>query len=273
MEKNMGNKEDWEELYKWNKEREENNRNQYKINILDTAKEENKVKKFVKALNVIIKMLIGGGSIILIRGLFILIPILTMILANMKSSFFIDVKKDIETSNFCKVRLISKDVVKTYGYKNENGTYYFELAKCPDVKFTAIKDGGTDYYDYKENLQRYLFDNWTSSEKSTFKIEEYTESNGLLYYRNYIEIENFDELMQATESIIHFMEYAEQWNKENKVINNYIQKKEEFFVAPLGMTFIKINGKMIIPYSETYMTVDEIKESAKKQYLELANIV
>lgn len=269
----MGNKEDWEEIEKWDRERKEKNKLEYKLDLSNMDKEENKVKKFAKAQNVIIKMLIGGGIIILIRGLFILIPILTMILANMKSSFFIDVKKDIETSNFCKIRLISKDVVKTYGYKNENGTYYFELAKCPDVKFTAIKDGGTDYYDYKENLQRYLFDNWTSSEKSIFKIEEYTESNGLLYYRNYIEIENSDELMQATESIIHFMEYAEQWNEENKVINNYIQKKDEFFVAPLGMTFIKINDEIISPYSETYMTVDEIKESAKRQYLELTNII
>lgn len=244
----------------------------YGIKLSDTSKEQTSVKKFVKVLNVIGKTLICGGIIVLIRGLFLVITIVSIVLANMKSSFFIDVKKDIETSHFCKIKLISKDVVKTYGYKNENGTYYFELSKCPEVKFTAIKDGGIDYYDYKENLQKYLFDNWDSTSKNNFKTEEYIEPNGLLYYRNYIESENFEEVMQATEDIIQFVEYAEQWNKKNKAINNYIQKKGEFFVAPIGMTFIKISDQIIIPYSETYMTADEIKEKAKKQYSELTNI-
>lgn len=267
----MGNKEDWKELEKWNEAREESKKIEYGMDFSDIPKRNNKVDNFVKALNIAGKGFIVGGIIVLMIVIYILITIISIVLANMKGSFYIDVKKDIETTHFCKIKLISKDVVEASGYKNENGTYYFELVKCPDVKITAIKDGGIDYYDYKENLQKYLFNNWDNSAKNKFKTEEYIMSNGLLYYRNYIEAESFEEVMQATENIIQFTEYAEQWNKENKVINNYLQKEEEFFVAPLGMTFIKMGETIISPYSEIYLTADEIRESAKRQYLELTN--
>jgi len=84
-------------------------------------------------------MFIGSGIIIFLIGLFLLTVLISIILSNQKNSFYIDVKKDIETSNFCKVKLISKDVVKSYGLSNENGIYYFEVKKCPEITFTAIK--------------------------------------------------------------------------------------------------------------------------------------
>lgn len=266
----MGNKEDWEEIERWHNEKNENDKLKYMHNVLNIDEEETKVKKFVKVLSVAGKGLKVGGIIVAIVVAFILITIISMVLANMKSSFYVDVKKDIETSHFCKIKLISKDVVETYGYNNENGKYYFEIKKCPSVKFTVIKDGGKDYDDYDENLQKYLFDNWNSSEKNNFKTEEYIEINGILYYRNYIEIENYSELIQATENIIHFMEYAEKWNNEHKIINNYHQKEYEFFVAPMGMTFIKVKDEVINPYCETYITTDKIKENAIEQFNQLS---
>ena len=269
----MGKKEDWEELEKWNQRKEEENKEQYGIDLSNISNEHKKIKKFSRALNFTGKIFMGGGIIILIRGLFLLLVIVSIILSNQKNSFSIDVKKDIETSHFCKVKLISKDVVKSYGLNNENGIYYFEVIKCPEIKFTAIKNGGINKYDYVGHLQKYLFDNWDNPEKEKFKTEEYTSTNGLLNYRNYIETSSFEEVMQSTECIIQFMQYAEHWNAENKVIKNPFQHKNTLFIAPLGGTFIRFKGYDILPYSESCMTEDAIRENSKRQYFEILDLI
>ena len=269
----MGKKEDWEELEKWNQRKEEENKEQYGIDLSNISNEHKKVKKFAKALNFIGKMFIGSGIIIFLIGLFLLTVLISIILSNQKNSFYIDVKKGIETSNFCKVKLISKDVVKSYGLNNENGIYYFEVKKCPEITFTAIKKGGINKYDYAGHLQKYLFVNWDNQNKAKFKTEEYINNNGLLNYKNYIESTNFDEVMQSTEDIIQFLQYAERLNDENKVIKNPFQTKDTFFIAPLGGAFIKFNGYDIVPYSNSYMTESDIIENSQMQYYEILNLI
>ena len=182
----------------------------------------------------------------------------------MRSSFYVDVEKEIETLKGVKIELISKDVVEAHGYKNENGTFYFKIKNLPEVQFTVIKNGGKSLNDYDSNLQKYLFNNWNSNEKEYFETEEYIDQDGLLYYSNYIRISEEKELELATERILDFLEYAEDWNKENKIIKYKYQKEGQFCVAPIGMTYIKINDKIISPYSELYITADKIRENAKE---------
>lgn len=79
--------------------------------------------------------------------------------------------------------------------------------------------------------------------------------------------------MQSTEDIIQFLQYAERWNDENKVIKNPFQKKDTFFIAPLGGAFIKFNGYDIVPYSNSYMTESDIIENSQMQYYEILNLI
>ena len=269
----MGNKEDWAELEKWN-EINESKKVTYGIDITDMKKEKAKVDSWTNKLNVFGKTLKIGWIIVLIIIIFMFITIINIAFSNMKNSFYVDVKKDIEARNFCKVKLISKDVVEAPGYKNENGTFYFEIQKLPDVKFTVKKKYGTSMDDFDMNFEKYLFENWSTDEKKYFKIDEYIEENeglskGLLNYKIYIEIESYDELLHSTDYIIDYLEYAENWNKKTKIINNYHRNKEEFSVSP-GNIYIKIKNKDI--YITTYpnvRTASEIKEKAIEEFNKL----
>lgn len=260
----MGNKEDWEEIEKCERERNERNQLKYGIDLSGMEKEEVKVKKFVKILNNTGKGIKVLGIIISVIVIFIIFTLINIVLSNMRSSFHVDVEKEIETLKGVKIELISKDVVEAHGYKNENGTFYFKIKNLPEVQFTVIKNGGKSLNDYDSNLQKYLFNNWNSNEKEYFKTEEYIDQDGLLYYSNYIRISEEKELELATELILDFLQYAEDWNKENKIIKYKYQKEGQFCVAPIGMTYIKINDKIISPYSELYITTDKIRENAKE---------
>ena len=260
----MGNKEDWEEIEKCERERNEKNKLKYGIDLSNMDKEEAKVKRVVRTLNSAGKGLKILGIITSIVVIFIIFTLINIVLSNMRSSFYVDVEKEIETLKGVKIELISKDVVEAPGYKNENGTFYFKIKNLPEVQFTVIKNGGKSLNDYDSNLQKYLFNNWNSSEKEYFETEEYIDQDGLLYYSNYIRISEEKELEQATELILDFLEYAEDWNKENKIIKYKYQKEGQFCVAPIGMIYIKINDKIISPYSELYITADKIRENAKE---------
>ncbi len=104
----MGKKEDWEELEKWNQRKEEENKEQYGIDLSNISNEHKKVKKFAKALNFIGKMFIGSGIIIFLIGLFLLTVLISIILSNQKNSFYIDVKKTLKHQIFVKLNLFQK---------------------------------------------------------------------------------------------------------------------------------------------------------------------
>ena len=264
----MGNKEDWEEIEKWNRERNEKNRLKYKLDLSNMDREEAKMKNFIKVLNTTGKGIKVLGSIIAIVILCIIFVFIKIVLSNMRSSFYVDVEKEIETLKGVKVELISKDVVEAPGYKNENGIFYFKIKNFTELQFNVIKKGGQSINDYDSNLQKYLFTNWESDDKKYFKTEEYIDTDELLYYRNYIEITEYDDLKQATEKIINFLEYAENWNDKNNIIKYKYQKEGQYCVAPIGMIYIKIKDKIISPYSELYITANKIRENAENFYKE-----
>ena len=268
MEFNMGNKEDWEEIEKWNRERNEKNRLKYKLDLSNMDKEEAKMRNFVNVLKTTGKGVKVLGIIIAIIVIFTIFNIIYIVFSNMRNSFYVDVEKDIETLKGVKVELISKDVVEAPGYKNENGTFYFRIKNFPEIQFTVIKKGGQSVNNYDSNLQKYLFNNWNSDDKKYFKTEEYVDINELSYYRNYIEITEYKDLELATEKLIDFLDYAENWNDDNNIIKYKYQKEGQYCVAPIGMIYIKINDKIISPYSELYITADKIRENAEKFYKE-----
>ena len=265
----MGNKEDWEELERWSKNIDANNKVKYGIDLSNMDKEKRKLDNLTEKSRKFGKTIKISWIIIFIILVLNLIVVIDIAFSNMKNLFYVDVKKDIETRNFCKVKLISKDTVEALGYENENGTFYFEMKKLPDVKFKVIKNYGKTMDDFDANFEKYLFENWKSDEKKYFKTDEYIEENeglskGLLNYKIYIEIENYDEPLHSIDYIIDYLEYAENWNKETKIINNYHRNKEEFCVSP-GNINIKIKDTYITTYPNV-RTSNKIKEKAIEEF-------
>ena len=95
-------------------------------------------------------------------------------------------------------------------------------------------------HDLFENFTKYLFDNWNSSEKEKFTVKESRNKDNMLNYELYIEIHNEQELEEATEAVIHFLDYAHTWNEEKKLVNS--------------------------PYNTRFQTAEEIRENVKEQY-------
>ena len=76
MEFNMGNKEDWEEIEKWNRERNEKNGLKYKLDLANMDKEEAKMRNFVNVLKTTGKGVKVLGIIIAIIVIFTIFNII-----------------------------------------------------------------------------------------------------------------------------------------------------------------------------------------------------
>ena len=71
--------------------------------------------------------------------------------------------------------------------------------------------------------------------------------NGQFNYYTYIEVNNYEEMLQATEDIINFIEYM---GNRSMIVRSYI----------------KVNNSFIIPHGTQNESNEEIRESAKWQY-------
>ncbi len=61
---------------------------------------------------------------------------------------------------------------------------------------------------------------------NVIKVTENTNTEGLLEFKAYIEIETYEELIEGTEIILEFLKYAERWNKDNGKVVYLWQQKE-----------------------------------------------
>lgn len=265
----MGSKEEWDEIEKSVENANRKRIQDYKgIDPLKKVTEINskvalKNKIIFKLLKTILKILI---ILFVLWILFKIYTLLNIVFSNMRSSYYIDVEEAIETSIHADINLTSKEVDE-----KENGKYYFEFKKVPEIKFVSIRKFGNERNDCIANYQMYLFDKWNSKEKEEFIVEKHIDDDGLLYYSNYIKAENFIELQQATEHIINFLEYTESWNNKNKVFKDW-RKKENEFIIQLENLYIETLGERIIPYSGLYQNEYEIREKAIKKYIELMQL-
>ena len=101
-------------------------------------------------------------------------------------------------------------------------------------------------------MQKYYFDKWESETKENFKIIE-KEENTILNYETYIEIDNYEELIKAVESINEFYEYSKQmlfasWN-----------------------VYIKYNNNRIYPYTSSSNNTEDAMNNAKQQFENIAS--
>lgn len=122
-------------------------------------------------------------------------------------------------------------------------------------------------------MHKYLFENWENPEKDRFVVEQELTEQGLLSYKTYLEIETYEDLINATDLLIDFLNYEEKWNKDNdKVINIWWHKEDGEYIVPIGKIYFIKNGNMILPYNGLFQTESEIREQAIKRFLEIEKI-
>lgn len=210
-----------------------------------------RVSKTVKFIFIIIALIVG----------FIILVNLNVNISNFRTSVNADVDS-LKDMYGIKTNIISQDTDE-----NGNGKYIFELKNKNEIKFTAVKDWRNLSEDFKANYQKYVYDNWNGKTKEKFIVKEYIDSKGLLNYENDIIIDNISKLDYTLEYYIEFLEYAEKWNKGNKVLKNAWQKEGQFIV-PINIG-IQINEDIIYPYNGMYQTADDIRTNANNYINEI----
>ena len=151
-------------------------------------------------------------------------------------------------------KVISKDVDL-----QGDGIYVFQSKKIPEITPHLIKRAGKMDEDTLARINKYYFEKWEDKDKSKFKVEEGFKENHindergnnfLIFFRTYIDVNNYQELVDATDAIIRFVEFKSDWKMPTD-------------------NFIRVGEDIIIPNNQLHQTTDEIKEEAKKQYIEL----
>lgn len=162
--------------------------------------------------------------------------------------------KDMENSYHEKFEIVEE---KTFW--GGKGFYKMKIANIPQLEIHSVvnEDGiGTDF---DSRYYKYYFEKWNDNVKSKFVVNELYEDytykgttmkNWQLSYYTYIEVKNYEELLEATNYIIKFIEYIE---------NRYI----------LLRSYIKFEDKLIIPHCITGESNEEILNNAIKQFKDL----
>ena len=246
----MGNKEDWEELEKWNENRIQQERKKYKIDYdkINKRKEKKKVEHVVKGLKITGNFLKAIIIIVIIIGIYKVSIISYVNFKNMRRNVDFSVIESIENMYNVKTKIVSQDIVDEKG----NGVYKLELEDNSEIKFTAIQEARKGKEDFLDNSHKYYFDKWNSPNKKYFIVNENTE-NEILDYSTYIEINNYEDLEKSTNMIIEFAEFC--GSKFYPSWNIYLEKDNE----------------RIYPYSTTGMSKEDVIKKAKELYKEKFN--
>ena len=237
----MDNKNDWDELEKWNTQRIINEKEKSKFYYEEFNRNE-KVDTVVKGLKV------TGGVFKLITFIVILIIVFIsgvfvhMYLSNLRGKVTIDVVPTIQNMYSIKVKVISKNVDK-----EKDGIYRLQLKNNKEIQFTAIKEGNSLKEDYLDRTHLYYFNKWNSNNKEKFKINE-NINNEILEYDMYIEINSYEDIEDAVNIMFEFEEFC----------------KEKFF--RLWDIYLIKENKRIYPYQNNTITREEAINYSKEIY-------
>lgn len=244
----MENKEDWEELKRWENERKNQEISKYGLNFsnINTKKEQKKVKKIVNLLYSFNMSTIAVIIILIIIIIGILITYyenITFMMSNTSVEKSMMQKYNLNVTIFSKIKDPNKDYM----------LFKMNTDNSENIEFTVIKKNGKLMDDYIARRHQYYFELWNSSNKiktNKIKINE-SMKNELLSYEMYIEnikdIEYFEEAVKECIEFIRFCvsNFMEEWD-----IHIYINNKKIYL-------FRNINTKM-----EDY----EIIKKLKNQY-------
>lgn len=196
----MENKEDWEELQKWEDKVKRENKEKFGMDYekFDIMNQNKKAKKVLNIFNI-------TGKI----GFYLLILIFVVVLYfafNYIISLFSKVNANvnsIENDYNIKTILVSKDIDN-----NGNGKYIFSLKNNKELQFTVLKKYGNIEDDFYDRSHKYYFEKWNDPDKEKFQVEEKIK-NGLLNYKTYIEIEGYDDIAYTFSLMYKFADFCE----------------------------------------------------------------
>ena len=243
----MDNKEDWEELERWNESRIESQKEKFgieydKYNNLNTKEQRKKIDKVVKGLNITGKALKIFAILIFTIAIFLVLLIVYINVSNLKERTDVSVVKVIENMYNIKIKLISQDID---GKGNE--VYKFELEENNEIKFTAIKNFGNLTEDFLDQSQKYYFDKWNSPNKEYFIVEE-NITDGILDYDTYLIINNYEDIEKNVNMINEFVDFC----------------RTKFY--PSWQIYLKKEKSRIYPYNHSGMSKEDAMNNAKDLY-------
>lgn len=194
--------------------------------------------------------------------LLVLLIIFIMIIAliyNMKSY-----TANIERINLLRIYGASEFEI-AYSKKDlwQNGFYIYKVADIPEIEIHTVYNKSDNLFitDIESRYYKYYFEKWKNENKDKFIVQEsyedYTCKNmkkedWILSYSTYIEVSNYDELVEATNDIINFLNYMD---KDKMLVKSYI----------------KYDGKLIMPHNVSDQSNEEILKSAERQFKEGMN--
>jgi len=205
-------------------------------------------------LKIIPKRVIIAFLIICIIVVIIIVRLTTMIYKLTKSP------KGELTSLGLKVNTIYKE---NWGIGKK--IYTYELKDIPNIHIHAVKDCDNIQKDMISQIKKYFFEKWEDKDKDKFivecnykdaKIGNKIKHNWLLDYNIYIKIENYEDLLEATEIILRF--------------SNYMGKYKSLYVEDLycNMQLKDLDIWLTVFDALTYTDDNGARENVKLQYIQ-----
>lgn len=148
------------------------------------------------------------------------------------------------------------EIVKKKIYWGGEGFYTMKINKIPELEIHSVIEKDDIGTDLGSRYYKYFFEKWDDDAKKKFVVKEYYEDgiyknkimkDWMYNFYTYIEVNNYDEFLNAIEDIIKFIEYMD---NRSIIIGSYI----------------KVNDKLIIPHGTRNESNQDIRESAIAQY-------
>lgn len=241
----MGKTEDWKEIEDFSKKEKENIIEKYGFDIYKNFPQ----KKFKKRGNI-------KATVIFINIILIIVLILNCWIS------FVQLKyKTARITNLKSIYQLNFNEKTDNVDITGNGFLIYKIDEIPELEIHAIskKEDNTFIEDVESQMYKYFFDRWNDPEKNKFNVEEsyedytyrfHTKKGWLLKFKTYIDVSNYEEMLKATEILIRFRNYMS-------------------FPQIIVESYIKYNNNLILPHNVSIQNDDEIRESAKNQFLSI----
>ena len=244
----MADKQEWEELEKWYREKQEKNREEYGFD-KSVLEEKKPLKESVRTtMHSVVEMKNIVWIILVVLCCILIFFILNRLyFATHKT----DEQRVIETAK--SLYGVDCSIVKKEELAEEKDKYTLQVNNQPEVIFQCVKTGGGYAFDYTSYSHQRYFEQWESEKKEQFVVEEDTTTDGLLEYRTYIPItvSDFYNIESKVRDIGEFVEYAGE---------NY---------SPFWNVYLEYEKSRIYPYMGMPSQVDleEAIEESKRTFM------
>lgn len=219
----MGNRDSSEQEFKeWQNKKIKESINIYGKNIYEDNKFE--LNKNVEKISKTLK--ITGKTFIIIMTLIIVVFIAGLMFifwGGLYNRYGSDVIKNVEKSYGISLEQISEEKID-YGR-----LYKVKTKVSPQLEFYIIRNTGNNYEDYYARLQKYYFEKWNNKYKNDFYVTEKYDEYNMLYYSNYIIINDYEDIKDAVPKTYEFRKFVEKENKDVDLdmLDIYLKKDKD----------------------------------------------